>query len=156
MVSPKAPSTNARLGEGATEVVDFGQIFLLEAFEPRTKHMVVLDYTKSLQRVYTEFAQAAIEFTRALEPLYFSTHRNLDCLFSWVPDLANSDEDNLHAMALESPLLSMFHAGGPGRKLPVCEAEFDYRKMHIRGSPVDRVQKCFALTPVVQSLLRLE
>jgi len=68
----------------------YGMLGMLKAFVPLEVHLPSVDYAKSLQDVYEEFAYHMMRTTGTLLPLEMILHASAEDLPSWVPDLRDA------------------------------------------------------------------
>jgi hypothetical protein len=68
----------------------YGMLGMLKAFVPLEVHLPPVDYAKSLQDVFEEFAYHLMRTTGTLLPLEMIQHASAEDLPSWVPDLRDA------------------------------------------------------------------
>ena len=68
----------------------YGMLGMLKAFVPLEVHLPSVDYAKSVQDVFEEFAYHMMRTTGTLWPLEGILHASAEDLPSWVPDLRDA------------------------------------------------------------------
>ena len=68
----------------------YGMLGMLKAYVPLEVHLPSVDYAKSLQGVFEEFAYHMMRTTGTLLPLETIQHASAEDLPSWVPDLRDA------------------------------------------------------------------
>ncbi|KAK0740349.1 hypothetical protein B0T18DRAFT_431685 [Schizothecium vesticola] len=68
----------------------YGMLGMLKAFVPLEVHLPSVDYAKSLQDVFEEFAYHMMRTMGTLLPLEMILHASAEDLPSWVPDLRDA------------------------------------------------------------------